>query len=65
MTKKRPPMPTITAADGSVVRLDSLPLVAYSLACGHMSRDYGVVEGDQMFCDICKDTEKVTRILAD
>lgn len=65
MSKKQPRIPTITGPDGSVVRLDSLPLVAYSLSCGHLSRDYGVVEGDHMFCETCKDTERVTHILAD
>lgn len=51
-------------ANGKVVRLTDLPLVAYRLSCAHTSRGYAVFKGDIIFCDGCKSSRKVSSILA-
>lgn len=55
--------PFITDPDGNKVYLDQLPLVAFRLACGHVSRDYGVQKSDLYFCETCKDSARVTEVL--
>lgn len=64
-TPRKPRIPEITGPDGTTVRLDSLPLVAYSLKCSHVGRDYAVMLNDLVFCETCRSDQRVTRILAD
>lgn len=59
------PVPRLRTPDGTTVRLDSLPLVAYSLNCSHLGRDYGILKGDLVFCNDCGTTKKVANILAE
>jgi hypothetical protein len=54
----------IMGPDGKPVSLDSLPLVAYGLNCGHLGRDYAVQKGDVLFCEECGTTKRVSRIIA-
>lgn len=54
----------IIGPDGTRISLKDLPLVAYAMTCGHLGRDYGVSKGDQLFCDSCKTTKRVKKILA-
>lgn len=41
-----------------------LPLVAYSLNCGHVGRDYGIQKKDNLFCAKCGSDSRVSKILA-
>jgi hypothetical protein len=49
---------------GKKTFLDSLPLVAYQLYCGHYGKDYGVQRLDLMFCETCGHSVKIRKILA-
>jgi hypothetical protein len=71
MTEKRSPnpkhphrTPSVRNNVGKRVRLSDLPLVAYSLYCGHVGREHGVARNDLMFCPTCKDTKRVARIIS-
>lgn len=55
----------ITGPDGKVISLASLPLVAYSLTCEHLGRDYAVQKRDLIFCDKCGTTKRVKSIIAE
>lgn len=54
----------VEGPDGKMVSLDSLPLVAFKLSCGHLGKEYAVHRGDLLFCAKCARNRKVTRILA-
>lgn len=45
-------------------RLSDLPLVAYQMRCGHLSKDYAIAQGDIVFCDSCQTYARVSTILA-
>jgi hypothetical protein len=51
-------------AEGKRVKLTDLPLVAYSLFCGHTGRDYAINKGDLLFCTPCAGNKRVAKILA-
>ena len=57
----RPSAPVLTAPDGTRIRLSDLPLTAYWLRCGCTGREYGVQDGDLLFCDKHADRYKVIR----
>jgi hypothetical protein len=59
-TKRSPSI----VADGRRVRLADLPLVAYTLACSHLGRDYAIAKGDQVFCTDCGTHRRVATIIA-
>lgn len=61
---RRPATPNVTGPDGRKVRLSDLPLTAYTLACGHVGRDYGIIKGDLLFCGTCQTPKRVARIIA-
>ncbi|MFM7087930.1 MAG: hypothetical protein ACKOW9_00120 [Candidatus Paceibacterota bacterium] len=44
--------------------LADLPLVAFELNCGHPGREYGVQKSDLIFCERCKSSKTVKRIIA-
>jgi hypothetical protein len=56
--------PTILDADGNPVSIRDLPLVAFRLTCGHLGRDYGIQSRDLVFCDDCRTTKRVRKVLA-
>lgn len=54
----------VVGPDGRAVSLESQPLVAFSLTCGHLGREYAVERRDLIFCDACGATRRVTKVLA-
>ena len=54
----------VVGPDGRAVSLESQPLVAFSLSCGHLGREYAVARRDLIFCDACGVTRRVSKILA-
>jgi hypothetical protein len=50
--------------DGKRFTLADFPLVAYSLACGHVGRERAIRAGDTLFCDTCQDTKRVATIIS-
>lgn len=57
----------VVASDGrkaTRAQLDSVPLVAYELNCGHLGRNYGVAKKEVFFCEPCGRDRWVKRILA-
>lgn len=50
--------------NGKKISLADQPLVAYSLACGHLGRDYAIKKGDFLFCTPCAQEVRVAKILA-
>jgi hypothetical protein len=64
MSNKKNRAPRITGPDGRKVSLHDLPLVAYTLTCGHIGRDYAIAKGDQVFCTACADTKRVARVIS-
>ena len=59
--KKQPKNPLM--AD-KLRSLADLPLVAFELTCGHVGREYGVRKSDLLFCEKCKVSKTVKRIIA-
>lgn len=45
--------------DGREVSLADLPLVTYTMACGHTGTTFGVTVGDLLFCETCLTHTKV------
>lgn len=41
-----------------------LPLVVFTLACGHLARDYGIRVDDIKWCDECSDHRAVAFVIA-
>jgi len=52
------------ARKGRKPRVSDLPLVAYSLSCGHLGRQYGIQKKDRVFCKDCGSDKYVARIIA-
>jgi hypothetical protein len=50
--------------NGRRITLADLPLVAYSLECGHVGRDRAIQAGDRLFCETCGDTRRVARLIS-
>ena len=64
MTGVNPRKVKAVAPDGKRVNLASLPLVAYSMRCGHVGRDYAVQKRDIVFCQDCGSNQVISRIIA-
>lgn len=63
-TSRKPKAPSLMV-NGRRVTLADLPLVAYSLSCGHVGRDRAIRAGDILFCDTCRDTKRVSAVIAE
>ena len=50
--------------DGKPVSLPDFPLVAFTLSCGHSDRQLAIQKGDNIFCTICQEFCRVSKILA-
>lgn len=62
--RKRASKVTTLSRTGRSVSLADLPLVAYSLSCGHLGRDYAIQKRDLVFCADCQGTRRVSKVLA-
>ena len=50
--------------DGKPVSLPDFPLVAFTLSCGHSDRQLAIQKSDNIFCTICQELCRVSKILA-
>jgi hypothetical protein len=64
MSKRNDPRGPSVRVGGRKVYLSDLPLIAYSLECGHVGRDRAIQAGDRVFCDGCRDTKRVAQIIS-
>lgn len=55
---------TTVTRGGRRYSLKDLPLVAFTRQCGHMGREYGILMGDLVFCDTCREAKRVVRVSA-
>lgn len=61
--KNRKPKTSIVV-DGRRISLKDLPLVSYLLKCGHYGRNHAIMLNDLVFCDTCKDTMQVVKVIS-
>ena len=62
--RRSPKVPYVLDADGKKVSLDSLPLAAYRLTCGHLGKQSGVQVRDVILCPQCGTNKTIKTIIA-